>query len=183
MRRGAALAKLVAALAGITVLAVACSSARQQAPQQAQQPTPQPTPQPAQQPAAQPSQQPAPQPAQQPAAQPAQQPAAQPLQANPKKALQAQALVEAVKSYYAATHCYPEMAPGGQGMPPALGKYLHVPWPSGFVYETDTRELGWQAGKGTVYYIDIYYPGDVPGWLAPGSGRVYIVKNEAAQTC
>ncbi|MHB8731315.1 MAG: hypothetical protein ACYDAB_05945 [bacterium] len=103
--------------------------------------------------------------------------------ANPRKTRQAEPLMAAVKAYYAASGCYPEMASGGTGMPPVLKRLLSQPWPSGFVYETETRAMGWQMGPGTVYYVDIYYPGDTPAWNGQGSGRVYIVYDKPVKTC
>ncbi|MHB8731316.1 MAG: hypothetical protein ACYDAB_05950 [bacterium] len=106
------------------------------------------------------------------------------MQANPAKARQAEPVVDAVTRYYAKTGCYPEMAAGGKGMPAALKPFLdQVPWPSGFMYETNTRSMGWQLGKGIAYYVDIYYSGDTPAWNGPGSGRIYIVHDEPVKTC
>ncbi|MHB8731317.1 MAG: LamG-like jellyroll fold domain-containing protein [bacterium] len=104
-------------------------------------------------------------------------------QANPRKARQAEPLAAAVKAYYAQRGCYPEMVSGGAGMPPALKEFLAQPWPPGFIYETQTRAMGWQMGAGTVYYVDFYYPGDTPAWNGPGSGRVYIVHDKPVKTC
>jgi|GEM_PF-2180410 len=132
------------------------------------------------------AQQPAPPPVTQPQTAPqAAEPQTSPptVQANPKKALRAQWLGAAVKAYYAQSGCYPEMAPGGTGMPGALKRFLHDPWPSGYVYETNSGAMGWQTGTGTVYYVDIYYPGATQAWNGPGSGRVYIVYNRPVKTC
>jgi len=106
------------------------------------------------------------------------------VQANPAKVKQAAPAVNAVKRYFVQNNCYPDMARGGAGVPPGLKSMLDkASWPAGFVYETLTPAMGWQLGAGVVYYVDVYYPGDTPAWNGPGSGRIYIVYNQAVETC